>query len=60
MSNGLFDGNSSQLIVGIGSVLVDIIVPASDEFVGRSGVPKGGMVYFDADTIQQVLQRADG
>jgi sugar/nucleoside kinase (ribokinase family) len=60
MSNGLFDGNDAQLIVGIGSVLVDIVVPASDAFVGRSGVPKGGMVYFDADTIQQVLQRADG
>ena len=48
------------LVVGIGSVLVDILVPATDGFVGRSGVPKGGMVYFDADTIQQVLQRADG
>ena len=60
MSNGIFDGSNSQLIVGIGSVLVDVIVPASDAFVERSGVPKGGMVYFDADTIQQVLQRADG
>ena len=60
MSNGFFDDSDSRLIVGIGSVLVDIIVPASDAFVGRSGVPKGGMVYFDADTIQGVLQRADG
>jgi sugar/nucleoside kinase (ribokinase family) len=60
MSNGLFEDNDAQLIVGIGSVLVDIVVSASDAFVGRSGVPKGGMVYFDADTIQQVLQRTDG
>jgi len=60
MSNGIFEANNSRLIVGIGSVLVDILVPVSDAFVGRSGVPKGGMVYFDADTIQQVLQRADG
>ena len=60
MSNGIFDDHNSRLIVGIGSVLVDVIVPASDAFVERSGVPKGGMVYFDADTIQQVLQRAEG
>ena len=60
MKNDFFQGNNSRLVVGIGSVLVDIIVPASEEFVGRAGVPKGGMVYFDADTIQQVLHRADG
>lgn len=59
MSNGLFKADA-RLIVGIGSVLVDILVPVSDEFVLRSGAPKGGMVYFDADTIQKVLQRADG
>lgn len=60
MKNFFFQGDNSRLVVGIGSVLVDIIVPASEEFVGRAGVPKGGMVYFDADTIQQVLHRADG
>ncbi len=60
MGNGFFDEGDARLVVGIGSVLVDIIVPTSDAFVGRSGVPKGGMVYFDADTIQQVLERADG
>lgn len=60
MGNGFFNEGDARLVVGIGSVLVDIIVPTSDAFVGRSGVPKGGMVYFDADTIQQVLDRADG
>lgn len=60
MGNGFFKAGGRQLVVGIGSVLVDIIVPATDGFVGRSGVPKGGMVYFDADTIQQVLQRTNG
>jgi sugar/nucleoside kinase (ribokinase family) len=54
-----YPGNR-RLVVGIGSVLVDIIVPTTEGFVGECGVPKGGMVYFDADTIQQVLQRADG
>jgi len=60
MSNGFFEGHDARLIVGIGSVLVDIVVPTSDAFVGRSGVPKGGMVYFDADTIQQVMEQAGG
>lgn len=60
MGNYFFNENSPRLVVGIGSVLVDIIVPTSEAFVARSGVPKGGMVYFDADTIQQVLERADG
>jgi len=60
MKNDFFPAGSPRLVVGIGSVLVDILVPTSDEFVRRSGVPKGGMVYFDADTIHQVMQRADG
>ena len=60
MSNGFFEGRDARLIVGIGSVLVDIVVPTSDAFVGRSGVPNGGMVYFDADTIQQVMDQAGG
>jgi len=60
MSNGFFEERDARLIVGIGSVLVDIVVPTSDAFVGRSGVPKGGMVYFDADTIQQVMEQAGG
>jgi len=60
MENDFFPAGSPRLVVGIGSVLVDILVPTSDEFVRRSGVPKGGMVYFDADTIHQVMQRADG
>lgn len=60
MNNDPLSSAPRRLVVGIGSVLVDILVPATEGFVGRCGVPKGGMVYFDADTIQQVLQRADG
>ena len=59
MKSAVFQLEARRRVVGVGSVLVDILVPATDGFVGRSGVPKGGMVYFDADTIQQVLQRAD-
>ncbi len=60
MSSAVLQLGDRRRVVGVGSVLVDILVPATDGFVERSGVPKGGMVYFDADTIQQVLQRADG
>lgn len=60
MKEGFLGLENRRLVVGIGSVLVDILVPATEGFVGRCGVPKGGMVYFDADTIQQVLLRADG
>lgn len=42
-------------VVGIGSALVDILIRADDDFVRRTGVPKGGMVYFDSETIDNVL-----
>jgi sugar/nucleoside kinase (ribokinase family) len=44
-----------QLVVGIGSALVDILIDADDAFIGTTGVPKGGMVYFDSDTIDETL-----
>ena len=45
-------------IVGIGSALVDILVPTDDAFVAQTGVPKGGMIYFDPPVIDQVLKAA--
>lgn len=45
-----------RLVVGIGSALVDIVVPADDAFVRRTGVPKGGMVYFDSSSIDAFLE----
>jgi sugar/nucleoside kinase (ribokinase family) len=57
MGNGFFDEGRDGLVVGIGSALVDILVPASDAFVATAGVPKGGMVYFDAPTIEAVVAR---
>lgn len=48
-----------QRIVGIGSALVDILVTVGDAFVANTGVPKGGMIYFDPPTIDRVLQDAE-
>jgi sugar/nucleoside kinase (ribokinase family) len=53
-----FKSDGPKRIVGIGSALVDILVTAGDAFVEGTGVPKGGMVYFDPPHIDQVLQKA--
>jgi sugar/nucleoside kinase (ribokinase family) len=60
MTSNWLDKNGPRRIMGIGSALVDILVKAGDAFVERTGVPKGGMVYFDPPTIDRVLQQADG
>jgi sugar/nucleoside kinase (ribokinase family) len=60
MINNWFDADGPRRIMGIGSALVDILVKAGDAFVAQTGVPKGGMVYFDPPTIDRVLQQADG
>ncbi len=59
MTNTWFkpDGTRKR-IVGIGSALVDILVQSDDAFVAQTGVPKGGMIYFDPPVIDQVLKDA--
>lgn len=49
-----------QMVVGIGSALVDILIQADDAFVDQTGVPKGGMMYFDSKTIDDVLAASGG
>ncbi len=51
-------GGARKRIVGIGSALVDILVSTDDAFVAQTGVPKGGMIYFDPPVIDQVLKDA--
>ncbi|MDJ0722330.1 MAG: adenosine kinase [Desulfobacterales bacterium] len=51
-------GGSRKRIVGIGSALVDILVQTDDAFVAQTGVPKGGMIYFDPPVIDQTLKDA--
>lgn len=48
-------GNNKKLIVGIGSALVDILIHEDDEFLGKAGVVKGGMIYVDKDYIEHTL-----
>jgi sugar/nucleoside kinase (ribokinase family) len=44
-----------ELVVGVGSALVDILIRDSEEFLERTGAVKGGMVYVDRDRIEQTL-----
>lgn len=54
------DFNRKQVIVGVGSALVDILARESDEFLERSGAVKGGMVYVEDAHIEQTLAMASG
>ena len=46
-----------NLVVGVGSALIDLLIHESDDFVAQSGVPKGGMALVEYDHIQKVLNR---
>ena len=50
-----FIKNNRQLIVGIGSALVDILIHENDEFLKRTGAVKGGMILVDKETIERIL-----
>lgn len=52
------DFNGKQLIVGVGSALVDILARESDEFLSRTGAVKGGMVYVHSAHIDKTLSMA--
>lgn len=44
-----------ELIVGIGSALVDILTHENDPFLAESGAAKGGMTLVDKATIERTL-----
>jgi sugar/nucleoside kinase (ribokinase family) len=46
-----------ELIVGVGSALVDILIHESDAFLEKSGAIKGGMTLVDEEFIQRILER---
>ena len=50
-----FVKNNRQLIVGIGSALVDILIHENDEFLKKTGAVKGGMILVDKETIERTL-----
>lgn len=47
-----------ELVVGVGSALVDILANESDAFVEKAGAIKGGMVYVDNSVIDDTMKMA--
>ena len=52
------DFNGKNVIVGVGSALVDILARESDDFLSRTGAVKGGLVYVDNAHIDHTLAKA--
>lgn len=51
--------NDSKLAVGVGSALMDILLKESDDFVTKTGAPKGGMTLVEADAIEGFISQSD-
>jgi len=52
--------NDRQLIVGIGSALVDILIHEDDEFLEKTGAVKGGMTLVGNTWIERTLATGSG
>jgi sugar/nucleoside kinase (ribokinase family) len=52
----LFD-RQRELVVGVGSALVDILIHESDGFLKNTGAVKGGMTLVDEEFIETILRR---
>ena len=52
--------NDRQLIVGIGSALVDILIHEDDEFIDKTGEAKGGMTLVENTWIERTLAMGSG
>ncbi len=55
MGNFRYITNGRQLIVGIGSALVDILTHEDDEFLAQTGAAKGGMTLVGKEDIERIL-----
>ena len=49
-----------ELIVGIGSALVDILTHEDDRFLAETGAAKGGMTLVDKEMIERTLANSSG
>ena len=47
--------NGRNLIAGIGSALIDILIFEDEEFIEKTGAAKGGMTYVDKDFAERTL-----
>lgn len=47
-----------ELIVGVGSALVDILTHEDEAFLEQTGAAKGGMTYVEKEFIEEILSRS--
>jgi sugar/nucleoside kinase (ribokinase family) len=55
-----YTGNRCQLVVGIGSALVDILTHEDDRFLAATGAAKGGMTLVAKEDIERILKNSTG
>jgi len=60
MSDFRYITNGRQLIVGVGSALVDILTHEDDQFLAETGAAKGGMTLVGKEDIERSLARTSG
>ncbi len=60
MTHGGKPDARKELVVGVGSALVDILTHEDDAFLDQTGAIKGGMRYVDRQFIENVLTKASG
>ena len=60
MDNFRYITNSRQLIVGIGSALVDILTHEEDDFLAKTGAARGGMTLVGKEDIERALAASSG
>jgi len=58
MNNFKYITNNRQLIAGIGSALVDILIHENDEFLAAMGAAKGGMILVGKADIERTLAKS--
>lgn len=58
MNNFKYITNNRQLIAGIGSALVDILIHEDDEFLAEMGAAKGGMILVGKADIERTLAKS--
>ena len=50
--------NSSPIVAGVGSALMDILLQESEEFLANSGAQKGGMTLVDYTKIESLVSQS--
>ena len=55
MNSFQYINNDRNLIAGIGSALIDILIFESDAFIEKTGAAQGGMTYVDKDFADRTL-----